>query len=232
MTHPSAALPKSTTTLVLAEPRTHRRARRAALLTAEPDIEVMATCSDGAEVHTQIQRRIPDVVLTDLRLPGTGPHGTGLIRRLTHGPHRIPVLVLADPESLHAAALETLQAGAHGLLLKDTDDDRLPRAVRLVAGGEAVLSPRITWPLIDACVQRSPVPAVDRLTPREREVLALTGAGLSVREIADRLVISHLTARTHLRRTMVKLGARRRAGLVAIAYGAGVVHPRTRQPVP
>ncbi|WP_327722966.1 response regulator transcription factor (plasmid) [Streptomyces sp. NBC_00490] len=231
MTHPSATLPKSTTTLLLAEPHTGRRARRAALLAAEPDLEVMATCSDEAEVHTQLERRIPDVVLTDPRLPGTGPHGTGLIRRLTQGPHRIPVLVLADPEPLHAA-LETLQAGAHGLLFKDTDDDRLPRAVRLVAGGEAVLSSRITWPLIDACVQRSPLPALDRLTPREREVLALTGAGLSIREIADRLVISHFTARTHVRRTMVKLGARRRAGLVAIAYGAGVVHPRTRQPAP
>ncbi|NNN38103.1 response regulator transcription factor, partial [Streptomyces sp. S3(2020)] len=108
----------------------------------------------------------------------------------------------------------------------------LPRAVRLVADGQAVLSPRITWPLIDTCVQRSPPPALHRPPPPAREVLALTGAGLSVREIADRLVISHLTARTHVRRTMVKLGARRRAGLVAIAYGAGVVHPRTHRRVP
>ncbi|MFD3933408.1 LuxR C-terminal-related transcriptional regulator [Streptomyces sp. NPDC058614] len=213
--------------VLLAHHHPPTRAALAALLGAEPDLEVVGAYGDGVRAQVMAERLLPDVLLTDLRLPGVS--GVELTRRLAARPG-IRTVVLAD-SALPELALEALGAGARGLLCQDTGTGELPRALRLVAGGGALVSPRLTRPLIDACL-RSPgipdVPLLDSLTERERQVLSLVGSGLSNQEIADRLVVAETTAKTHVRRAMVKLGVRSRTQLVAIAYRSGVLRPRVR----
>lgn len=209
------------------------RARISALLAAEPDIEVVGAHGDGVRALAAAGRLLPGVVLTGLRLSGLD--GVELTRRLAgrDGPHGVRVVVLAGSGPV-PRAFAALAAGARGLL-QDTDRVELPRAVRLVAGGGALVSPRLTGPLIEACVRgaalsaAADVPTLDALTRREREVLSLVGTGLSTQEIADRLVVAETTAKTLVRRTMVKLGARSRTRLVAIAYESGMIRPRARR---
>ncbi|MEU5322153.1 response regulator transcription factor [Streptomyces sp. NPDC021056] len=216
--------------VLLAHPHPSVRVALAGLLGGESDIEVVGECGDGRRAQDLAGRLLPDVLVTGLRLPGLD--GVELTRRLVgrDGPHGVRVVVLADAAS-GSLAYEALGAGARGLLCQDTDTDELPRALRLVSQGGALVSPRLTRPLIDACL-RGPglpdVPALDHLTAREREVLSLVGTGLSTQEIADRLVVAEVTAKTHVRRTMVKLGARTRTQLVAIAYESGMLRPRVR----
>lgn len=216
--------------VLLAHPHPSVRAALAGLLGAESGIEVVGECGDGRQAQDMAGRLRPGILVTGLRLPGLD--GVELTRRLVghSGPHGIRVVVLVDVAS-RALAFEALRAGARGLLLQDTDTDELPRALRLVAGGGALVSPRLTRPLIDACLSGPglpDMPALDNLTAREREVLSLVGTGLSTQEIADRLVVAEVTAKTHVRRTMVKLGARTRTQLVAIAYESGMLRPRVR----
>jgi DNA-binding NarL/FixJ family response regulator len=214
--------------VVLADDQQLVRAGFRMILDAENDIEVVGEASDGVEALQRTREEHPDVVLMDIRMPELdGLEATRQIsedRRLED----VRVLILTTFE-LDEYVFEALRAGASGFLLKDTDPVQLLRAVRVVAAGEALLAPSVTRRLIGEFVarpeRRGTPPSLERLTDREREVLALVANGLSNEEIAETLVISPATARTHVSRTMVKLGARDRAQLVVHAYQSGLVAP-------
>lgn len=212
------------TAVVLADPYPPTCAGHAALLDAEPDLEVVGKYTHGAEACAAAEQLRPEVVLTSIQLADMS--GIELTRRLAARPGlgQVRVVVLADAAPC-PLVFEALGAGARGFLFKDSDIDDLPRTVRLVANGEARVSSRITRPLIDEWMWRTEAPALDGLTPREREVLSLIGKGLSTEEIAASLFVAPTTAKTHVNRAMVKLGVRSRTRLVAIAYESGLVHP-------
>ena len=223
------------TRVVLADDQTLVRAGFRALLDAQPDIEVVAEAADGIQAVDLTRREHPDIVLMDVRMP----HMDGLeaTRRITstRGLQDTRVIVLTTFE-LDEYVFGALRAGASGFLLKDTDPPDLLKAVRVVAAGEALLAPCLTRRLIEAFVaqERAAQPPLtegdqlDELTPREREVLALVGRGLSNTEIADKLILSPLTAKTHVARLFSKLDARDRAQLVVVAYETGLVVPGDR----
>ena len=204
------------------------RAGFRALLAAEADVEVVAEAGDGDEAVREALRTRPDVVLMDIRMPGTD--GLTATRRILTDPAlaEVRVVVLTTFE-LDEYVFEAIRAGASGFLVKDTDPADLVRAVRAVAAGEALLSPGVTRRLIEHfAAQPDParaLPSLNGLTDREREVLALVAAGLTNEEIAARLVVSPLTAKTHVSRIMTKVGARDRAQLVVAAYESGMVRP-------
>jgi DNA-binding NarL/FixJ family response regulator len=199
------------------------------LLEAEHDLAVVAEAGSGDEALELIRSTRPDVVLVDLSLPGTD--GVETTRLITSDPSlgQVKVLVLA----VGAAGddiLAALRAGASGVLLKSTDAAELVRGVRAVADGHASLSPKLTSRLIAELTRlpESGLPStelLDELTDREREVVALVAHGLTNDQIAERLVVSPATAKTHVSRSMVKLQARDRAQLVVLAYDAGLVRP-------
>jgi len=218
------------TTVLLADDQALIRAGFSALLNSDPDIDVVGEAADGAEAVTLATRLRPDVVLMDVQMPGV--NGIEATRRITADPELDAVrIVILTNYALDAYVFEALRAGACGFLLKDTDPAELLRSVRVAVDGQALLSPRITRRLIAEYVARPPTPvsapALDVLTPREREVLTLVGSGLSNEEIAGRLVVSHTTAKTHVSRTMTKLNARDRAQLVVFAYENGLVTLRS-----
>ncbi|HYO61455.1 MAG TPA: response regulator transcription factor [Actinomycetota bacterium] len=198
------------------------------MLRAEPDIEVVAEAGDGAEAIEAVRRTRPDVVLMDVRMPGTD--GLEATRRILGDPALgdVRVLILTTFD-LDESVPEALRAGASGFLLKDTSPADLLDAIAVVAAGDALLAPSVPRRMIEAFVSRSgprrPAPALDALTEREREVLALVGRGLSNGEIAEELVVSPATSKTHVSRILTKLGARDRAQLVVIAYESGLVRP-------
>lgn len=199
-----------------------------ALLDAEDDIEVAGEAGDGEQAARLAAELEPDVVLMDIRMPGTDGLAATAAISTDHRCADVHVLILTT-FGLDEYVFEALRAGASGFLLKDTEPDDLIRAVRTVAAGEALLSPSVTRRLIAefAAKARDPrdVPGLGQLTDREREVMALVGAGLSNGEIAARLVVSPATAKTHVSRAMVKLAARDRAQLVVYAYESGLVRP-------
>ena len=204
------------------------RAGFRALLDAQDDVEVVGEASDGAHAVRLARQAAPDVVLMDIRMPGVD--GLEATRRIVADDAcagvRILILTTFD---LDEYVFEALRAGASGFLVKDTEPVELLRGIRAVAAGEALLSPGVTRRLIEEFATRSRAPtapeALDALTEREREVVALVGAGLSNDEIAARLVVSPATAKTHVSRAMIKVGARDRAQLVVHAYEAGLVRP-------
>lgn len=204
------------------------RAGFRALLDAEPDIEVVAEAGDGEQALDVARTLHPDVVLMDIRMPGTD--GIEATRRIAADGTlaEVRVLILTTFE-LDEYVFQGLRAGASGFLVKDTEPVELLHAVRVVARGDSLLSPGVTRRLIAEFVARptpQPAPpALDVLTVREREVMALVAAGLSNDEIAGRMVVSPATAKTHVSRAMVKLGARDRAQLVVFAYESGLVRP-------
>jgi DNA-binding NarL/FixJ family response regulator len=219
-------------TVVLADDQALVRAGFRSLLDGEDDIGVVAEAADGEEAVELTRRHRPDVVLMDVRMPRTD--GLRATARLTADPTlgRTRVIVLTTFE-LDEYVFGALRAGAAGFLLKDIEPADLVEAVRIVAAGDALLAPRHTRRLIEAFVKQeggAPGAAEDdsrleELTAREREVLTLVGQGLSNAEIADKLVLSPLTAKTHVARLFMKLGARDRAQLVVLAYETGLVVP-------
>ena len=219
-------------TVELADDQALVRAGFRALLDGEDDIRVVAEAADGEEAVELARRHRPDVVLMDVRMPRTD--GLRATARVTADPTLAGtrVIVLTTFE-LDEYVFGALRAGAAGFLLKDMEPTDLIEAVRIVAGGEALLAPRHTRRLIEAFVAQggagAPAPdtsELDELTPREREVLTLVGQGLSNAEIAERLVLSPLTAKTHVARLFMKLAARDRAQLVITAYETGLVVAR------
>ncbi|MEU1753722.1 response regulator transcription factor [Micromonospora matsumotoense] len=205
------------------------RAGLRVLIADAPDIEVVGEAGTGAEAVRLARDVLPDVVLMDLRMPGTD--GITATRAITAagGPSRVLVLTTFDDDAhVHGA----LRAGASGFLVKDMALDDILGAVRVVAAGDALIAPAVTRRLIadftrrpDRVVHPRPLPGV---TEREREVLTLVGRGLSNAEIAAHLFISAATAKAHVARLFTKLGARDRVHLVIAAYEAGLVHPAHR----
>jgi DNA-binding NarL/FixJ family response regulator len=214
--------------VMLADDQELVRSGFAALLHAEDGIEVVGEASDGLEAVGMAARTRPDVILMDIRMPGLdGIEATRRIsaRQELSGVH---VIILTTFE-MDEYVFESIRAGAAGFLVKDTNAAELLHAIEVVAGGEALLSPRVTRRLIAefaACTRSvQPVPGAADLTQREREVLGLVAEGLSNEEIATKLYMSRSTAKTHVARSMAKLGARDRAQLVVIAYQAGLARP-------
>jgi DNA-binding NarL/FixJ family response regulator len=214
--------------VLLADDQGLVRAGFRALLDAEEDISVVGEARDGREAVAETRSQRPDVVLMDIRMPELD--GLAATREIAADRSLAGVrIVILTTFEIDDYVFEALRAGASGFLVKDTEPVDLIAAVRLVAGGEALLSPSVTRRVIEEFAVRAKEPPpshhLDELTEREREVMALVGTGLSNEEIAERLVVSPATAKTHVSRAMVKLGARDRAQLVVLAYEHGLVRP-------
>jgi DNA-binding NarL/FixJ family response regulator len=215
--------------VLVADDQTLVRAGFRVLVESAPDLEVVGEAGDGVEAVELARRELPDVVLMDIRMPVMdGLEATRQTVALDRA-EGIRVLVLTTFD-LDEYVYEALRAGASGFLLKDTPPADLLAAIRVVAAGDALLAPSVTRRLI-AEFARRPEPsavtpaALAALTDREREVLALVARGLSNAEIAELLVVSGATAKTHVSRVLAKLGARDRAQLVMLAYETGLVTP-------
>jgi DNA-binding NarL/FixJ family response regulator len=214
--------------VVVADDQALVRSGFVALLAAEPDIDVVGEAADGETALTLVAELHPDVVLMDIRMPGTD--GLTATKRIADDTDltstKVIVLTTFD---LDEYVFEAIRSGASGFLVKHTEPVDLLRAVREVAAGGALMSPGVTRQLIDEFANRARQPLatidVSTLTEREREVVTLVGEGLNNDEIGRRLFMSGLTAKTHVSRAMIKLGARDRAQLVVFAYEAGLVRP-------
>ncbi|MFG1609620.1 response regulator [Actinoplanes sp. NPDC049265] len=198
------------------------------ILQTRDDLEVVGEASDGEQAVRLATRTRPDVVLMDVRMPGVD--GVAATARLTAGPQPPRVIILTTydlEEPLYAA----LRAGASGFLLKDVRPADLVEAIRVVARGEALLAPTATRRLLDRFVATDVTPPassglLDQLTDREREVLTLLARGASNAEIADRLVVTEATVKTHVSAILRKLAVRDRVQAVVLAYDLGLVRPR------
>jgi DNA-binding NarL/FixJ family response regulator len=214
--------------VLIADDQALVRAGFRALLGARADIEVAGEATDGAEAVAQARALRPDVVLMDIRMPGLD--GLSATRQITADPQLagVRILILTTFE-LDEYLFDALRHGASGFLVKDTEPADLVTAVRAVAAGDALISPGMTRRLVAEFAARAkePVGPTDLavLTDREREVMALVAEGLTNDEIAGRLFLSPATARTHVSRSMIKLGARDRTQLVVLAYESGLVRP-------
>jgi DNA-binding NarL/FixJ family response regulator len=206
------------------------RAGFAALLETQDDFTVVGTAADGEEAVRLCRDEQPDVVLMDVRMPAMD--GIEATRQVTENNAGAKVIVLTTFD-LDEYVYDALGAGASGFLLKDVTAEALFEAVRVVAAGEALLAPTVTRRLVSEFARLRPTlpprpDALDELTPRETEVLRLVAEGLSNGEIAERLVVSDETVKTHVSRVLTKLDLRDRTQAVVIAYECGLVVPRVR----
>jgi len=204
------------------------------VLEAEDDIAVVGEAANGEQAVHGAQRLRPDVVLMDIRMPELD--GIAATRRIARGapapeaPARVLILTTFD---LDEYVYDALGAGASGFLLKDSPPEQLVTAIRVVAGGEALLAPSVTSRLIEQFARgragaQAPPPGYDELTAREAEVFALLARGLSNAEIAEQLVLGETTVKTHVARLLAKLGLRDRVQAVVLAYESGLVSPGER----
>ena len=225
-------MPGRVVRIVVADDHQIVRTGFAALLDTQPDFTVLGTACDGAEA-VRISRELrPDVVLMDVRMPGTD--GIEATRQLTGGADS-PRIIILTTFDLDEYVYDALCAGASGFLLKDVTAERLFDAVRVVAVGEALLAPAVTRRLISEFARLRPkaphhvVTTVGALTPRETDVFRLLAGGLSNPEIAARLVVTEETVKTHVSRVLHKLGLRDRTQAVVLAYESGLVRPGSRE---
>jgi DNA-binding NarL/FixJ family response regulator len=219
--------------IVVADDHEVVRAGFAALLDTQPDFTVLGTAADGAEAVRVCRSARPDVVLMDVRMPGTD--GIEATRQLALDAEHAPRVLILTTFDLDEYVFDALRAGASGFLLKDVTAERLFEGVRVVASGDALLAPGVTKRLISEFARIRPnaaaggagaaAAALRTLTPRETEVLRLVAAGLSNAEIAARLVVTEDTVKTHVSRTLGKLGLRDRTQAVVTAYESGLVIP-------
>ena len=221
--------------IVVADDHEVVRAGFAALLDTQPDFTVLGTAADGAEAVRVCRAVRPDVVLMDVRMPGTD--GIEATRQLALDAGHAPRVLILTTFDLDEYVFDALRAGASGFLLKDVTAERLFEGVRVVASGDALLAPGVTRRLISEFARTRPRSAAGgdsgaaaaatlrTLTPRETEVLRLVAAGLSNAEIAARLVVTEDTVKTHVSRTLGKLGLRDRTQAVVTAYESGLVIP-------
>ncbi|MGK5697314.1 response regulator [Streptomyces sp. URMC 128] len=220
--------------VLLADDQALLRSAFRVLVDSEPDMEVVGEASDGLEAVRMTKEQRADVVLMDIRMPGTD--GLAATRMISADPDLADVrVVILTTFEVDDYVVQSLRAGASGFLGKGSEPEELLNAIRIAAGGQALLSPAATTGLIsrflaqkDPDDDRDPARGerLDSLTVREREVLVQVAGGHSNDEIAERLEVSPLTVKTHVNRAMAKLGARDRAQLVVIAYESGLVRPR------
>ncbi|MEU0214277.1 response regulator transcription factor [Streptomyces sp. NPDC006265] len=221
--------------VLLADDQALLRSAFRVLVDSEPDMEVVGEASDGAEAVRLSKEQRADVVLMDIRMPGTD--GLAATRMISADPDLADVrVVILTTFEVDDYVVQSLRAGASGFLGKGSEPEELLNAIRIAAGGQALLSPAATTGLIarflatddPADGDRDPARGerLDSLTVREREVLVQVAGGHSNDEIAERLEVSPLTVKTHVNRAMAKLGARDRAQLVVTAYESGLVRPR------
>jgi DNA-binding NarL/FixJ family response regulator len=221
--------------ILLADDQALIRSGIRSLLEAEDDIEVVAEATDGRQAVELAAENCPDIALLDIQMPVLD--GLGATRQIVADERLDSVrVVILTNFGLDEYIFAALRAGASGFLLKDTQPAELLQGMRIVMRGDSLLSPAVTRRLIGEFVARPPdavaATGMESLTGREREVVALVAHGLSNDEIADALVLSPATAKTHVSRAMIKLGARDRAQLVFFAYHTGLVTPRAAGPVP
>ncbi|WP_030564214.1 response regulator [Streptomyces aureocirculatus] len=219
--------------VLLADDQALLRSAFRVLVDSEPDMEIVGEASDGAQAVRLAKSESADVVLMDIRMPGTD--GLAATRMISDDPAMSHVrVVMLTTFEVDEYVVQSLRAGASGFLGKGAEPDELLGAIRIAAAGEALLSPAATKGLIARFLAQgdggddSPARSerLDALTGREREVLVQVAGGHSNDEIAERLEVSPLTVKTHVNRAMAKLGARDRAQLVVIAYESGLVRPR------
>ena len=197
------------------------------ILGTQPDLEVVGEAADGTEAVTLAAELQPDVVLMDIRMPGLD--GIEATRQIVSGQTSGTRVLILTTFDLDEYVYDALQAGASGFLLKDASPESLAAAIRMVGQGDALLAPSITRRLIEefAAARTPPHPqaALDQLSTREREVLALVAQGLANREIAAQLFVGETTVKTHVTRILTKLGLRDRVQVVVFAYETGLITP-------
>jgi DNA-binding NarL/FixJ family response regulator len=216
------------TRLAIADDEATVRAGLRMLVEAEPDLEVVGEAADGLEIVAVARRTKPDVVLMDIRMPRLdGLSAARRILELEPAPRVIMLTTFGEDENL----FEALRAGTSGFLLKVSPPEQLLEAIRIVAAGDGLIDPTVTRRVIEAFagqpVPPAATPELEDLTPRELEVLKLIARGLANHEIADELVVSEATVKTHVKRILMKLGLRDRVQAVVLAYESGIVRPGT-----
>jgi DNA-binding NarL/FixJ family response regulator len=216
------------TTVVIADDQALVRVGLRKILEADGEVQVIAEAENGNEAVALAARHRPDLVLMDIRMPVLD--GIEATRRIASAQPSTRVVILTT-FGLDSYVYEALQAGASGFMLKDAPPEEIAAAVKVVAGGDALLAPAVTRSVVEEFARRAPVaappepPALAELTPREREVLDLLTRGCSNPEICERLMISEATAKTHVARILQKLGLRDRVQAVIYAYESGLVTP-------